>query len=297
MTKIAHLRKRTQWQNQLYIVLMIWLLIPYQGISQDSLKINYGSTFGANRVGLSQSVETYTKGIMVLDIQHQFGPINTGIDDFFGLDQATTRLGLSYGIFDWLSVGLGRSGLYKTYDGSIKARLLTQHTKGLKAFSLTYFGNIGAYTTTWNEPAVAYFVSHRFTYVNQVIIARRFGKHLSAQLSPTLIHRNYVESKQADNDVWDMGFAARYLFGDRMSLSVDYHYVLSEHTAENSNNSLTIGFNFLTAGHVFQLFATNSLGLLEQQYIPNTQGSWRDGDVHFGFTIVRNFTLIEPDYF
>jgi len=237
------------------------------------------------------------KGQLVLDIQHQFGPINSGVQEFFGLDQATTRLGLTYGIFDWLSVGVGRTGLYKTYDGSLKARILTQKKSGGSPLSLSYFGNMGIFTTSWNYDNVPYYFSHRLSFTNQLLIARRFGDHLSVQLSPTFIHRNFVESREADNDVWDMGLAARYLFAEKYSITVDYHYLLSKYTADNYNNSLTIGFNILTAGHVFSLFASNSLGLIEQQFIPSTEGSWLKGDIHFGFTIARSFTIVQPDYF
>jgi len=265
--------------------------------AQEKEVVEQNETFGATRISLTQSVEPTVKGQLVLDIQHQFGPLNSGIQEFFGLDQATTRLGLTYGLFDWLSVGIGRSGLYKTYDGSLKARLIRQGKSGGMPITLSYFGNIGIYTTAWNYNNVPYYFSHRMSYVNQLLVARRFGDHLSVQLSPTFIHRNFVESNQADNDVWDIGLAARYLFGEKYSVTVDYHYLLSKYTADNYNNSLTIGFNILTAGHVFSLFATNSLGIVEQHFIPNTEGSWLDGDIHFGFTIARSFSIVEPDYF
>ena len=53
-------------------------------------------------------------------ISHRFGAVNTGIYNFFGLDQATTRLGLEYGIADILSVSIGRSTYEKTYDARYK---------------------------------------------------------------------------------------------------------------------------------------------------------------------------------
>jgi len=277
--------------------LIITLFFALSLKAQEKESIGQNETFGATRISLTQSVEPTVKGQLVLDIQHQFGPINSGIQEFFGLDQATTRLGLTYGIFDWLSVGIGRSGLYKTYDGSLKARLLSQKSSGGSPLTLSYFGNMGIYTTSWNYDNVPYYFSHRLSYTNQLLIARRFGDHLSLQISPTFIHRNFVESSQADNDVWDVGLAARYLFGEQYSVTVDYHYLLSKYTAEKFNNSLTIGFNILTAGHVFSLFATNSLGIIEQQFIPATEGSWLKGDIHFGFTISRSFTISEPDYF
>ena len=287
------------FRNSIIILLpVIILIMNIQKLkAQDSDAIGQNETFGTSRVSLSQSIEPAVKGQLMFDIQHQFGPLNSGIQEFFGLDQATTRLGLNYGVFDWLSVGLGRSGLYKTYDGSLKARLITQKKSGGSAVTVTYFGNMGIYTTTWNYTNVPYYFSHRLSYINQILVARRFGDHLSVQLSPTFIHRNFVESNQADNDVWDLGIAARYLFAENYSITFDYHYALSKYTADNYNNSLTIGFNILTAGHVFSLFASNSLGLIEQQFIPSTKGSWLDGDIHFGFTISRAFSIVEPDYF
>ncbi|MCK5856794.1 MAG: hypothetical protein KAG64_04850 [Bacteroidales bacterium] len=281
-----------------FLFLLVILLVTTSLLSaQEKDFIGQNETFGATRISLTQSVEPTIKGQLVLDIQHQFGPINSGIQEFFGLDQATTRLGLTYGVFDWLSIGVGRTGLYKTYDGSVKARIFRQNKDGGMPLTLSYFGNVGIYTTPWNYDNVPYDISHRLSYVNQLLIARRFGDHLSVQISPTFIHRNFVESREADNDVWNMGMAVRYLFAEKYSVTVDYHYLLSKYTADNYNNSLTIGFNILTAGHVFSLFASNSLGLVEQQFIPMTKGSWLDGDIHFGFTISRSFTIVEPDYF
>ncbi len=278
-------------------VLLLIAVLPANVYAQESEAIGQNETFAASRISLTQSVEPTVKGQLMFDIQHQFGPINSGISEFFGLDQATTRLGLTYGVLDWLSVGIGRAGLYKTYDGSVKVRILRQKEKGSSPLTLSYFGNIGVNTTEWNYDNVPYYFSHRLSYVNQLLIARKFGDHLSLQMSPTFIHRNFVESVDADNDVWDIGIAARYLFAEKYSVTVDYHYLLSKYTADNYNNSLTLGFNVITAGHVFSLFATNSLGLLEQQFIPATTGSWLDGDIHFGFTISRSFTIKEEDYF
>ncbi len=281
------------------LAIILLLIFVFSSIidAQELEFYEENSTFSATRISLTQSVEPTIKGQLMFDIQHQFGPINSGISEFFGLDQATTRLGLTYGVLNWLSVGIGRAGLYKTYDGSVKVRFFRQNYNGGNPITLTYFGNIGVNTSTWNYDNIPYYFSHRLTYVNQLLIARNFGNHFSMQISPTFIHRNFVENKNADNDVWSVGIAARYLFAEKYSVTVDYHYLLSKYTAEKYNNSLTIGFNIHTAGHVFSLFATNSLGLLEQQFIPATTGSWLNGDIHFGFTISRSFTIVEEDYF
>ncbi len=292
-------KKRLLQYNYLRITLVLFFLggSIFMVRAQEHDKIDAYSTFGATRIALTQSVETTTKGVLNFDIQHQFGAVNSGISQFFGLDQATTRLGLNYGLSQWLTLGIGRAGLLKTYDGSIKIKFKTQAAEEGFPFSIVYFGDMGISTSPWNYTNVPYYFSSRLTYTNQLLIARRFGDHFSMQLSPTFIHRNFVESNKADNDIWDVGIAARYLFGENYSITADYHYIMSPYTSNNFNNSLTLGFNILISGHVFSLYATNSMGILEQQFVPETKGSWLKGDIHFGFSIVRSFVLREPDYF
>ncbi|MCF8236314.1 MAG: DUF5777 family beta-barrel protein, partial [Bacteroidales bacterium] len=44
-------------------------------------------------------------------------------------------------------------------------------------------------------------------------------------------------------------------------------------------------------GHVFQLFFSNSAGLVEEYFIGETTGDWFGGDIHFGFNINRTFVI------
>src|SRR5215203_5120012 len=50
--------------------------------------------------------------------------INGGAYELFGLDQASIRIGLDYGITKQLMVGFGRSSFEKTYDIFAKYKLL-----------------------------------------------------------------------------------------------------------------------------------------------------------------------------
>mgnify|MGYP000133980726 CR=1 FL=1 len=56
---------------------------------------------------------------LIFLIQYHFGQLKSGIYELFGLDQATNRLGLEYGIYDHIMVGIGCSTWEKTYDGFI----------------------------------------------------------------------------------------------------------------------------------------------------------------------------------
>jgi hypothetical protein len=65
------------------------------------------ATFKTTRLINAHSVEHIGAGVLDIKIQHRFGTLNGGFYEFFGLDQATIRIGGDYGITDWLMVGIG----------------------------------------------------------------------------------------------------------------------------------------------------------------------------------------------
>ncbi|MFK4996536.1 DUF5777 family beta-barrel protein, partial [Klebsiella pneumoniae] len=72
----------------------------------------------------------------------------------------------------------------------------------------------------------------------------------------------------------------------------DYFYQLQK--LNGFSNSLSIGVDIETGGHVFQLHFTNSTGMTERTFITETTGKWSNGDIHFGFNISRVFTIVKP---
>ena len=67
------------------------------------------SSFKTNRVINLHSLENTHSGVLDFKINHRFGMLNQGVYDLFGLDNASMRLGLDYGITKNLQIGLGRS--------------------------------------------------------------------------------------------------------------------------------------------------------------------------------------------
>ncbi|HLY68151.1 MAG TPA: DUF5777 family beta-barrel protein, partial [Puia sp.] len=95
----------------------------------DSLNANHHKTFvqgtfKATHIVNTQTVEQPGKKALELMIMHRFGQLNQGAYNLYGLDFATLRLGLNYGLSDRLSIGIGRSSLDKVLDGSVKYKLL-----------------------------------------------------------------------------------------------------------------------------------------------------------------------------
>ena len=250
-------------------------------------------TFKATRIVNGQSIENVGSGVLDFKILHRFGALNQGGYNFFGLDQATMRLGLDYGINNRLTVGIGRSTFEKQYDAFLKYKIIRQQ-KGAKniPFSLSYassviYKSLRDATTTYTP-----YVSDKFSYANQLLLASKINDYLSIQLTPTLIHYNMVDAKTIPNDFYSLGFGFRQRVSKRVNITTEYFYRFNK--LDGYYNPLSVGVDIETGGHVFQLHVSNSTGMTERTFINETTGSWGKGDLRFGFNISRVFTLRKP---
>ena len=249
-------------------------------------------SFKANRVINLHSLENTAGGELDIKISHRFGFLSGGFYELFGLDQATIRIGGDYGITERLMVGIGRSNFEKTYDGFVKFKLLRQSTGAKKTpVTLSLLGTTAVTTVKFADPDRENYFSSRLYYTGQLIIGRKFSNAFSLQLSPTIVHRNLVATNAEENDVFAIGAGARLKLGKRTSLNTEYIYVLPDQLAPGYRNSLSVGFDIETGGHVFQLHFTNSTSMIEKGFIAETVGDWADGDIHFGFNISRVFNI------
>lgn len=284
------------------------LITSFSAVGQDLLseldktvkpkKVYSTATFKSTRIINGHSLETIAKNHLDLRISHRFGMLNEGAYNFFGLDVATMRLGLEYGLTDNLMIGIGRSTSQKTFDYFAKYKLLRQSSgPGGVPVSITAIASADAISLSTSPQLTFYNNLERFTYVGQLLIARKFNDRLSLQLSPTYLHSNRVEASSVPNDVVAIGIGGRVKISKRTSFNAEYFYrlPLSFQSASIQNspyyNSLSVGFDIETGGHVFQLHFTNSLGMVERQFITQTEGNWAKGDIHYGFNISRTFSF------
>lgn len=250
------------------------------------------ASFKTNRVINLHSLESTSKGVLDIKISHRFGTLNRGAYELFGLDNASIRIGGDYGITDQLTVGVGRSSYEKTFDGFLKYKFLRQSTgKRVMPISASLFASTAIKSLQWQNPDRENYFSSRMYYTYQLIVGRKFSESFSLQLSPTLVHRNLVRTLEESNDVYALAAASRLKLTKRMAINAEYIYVPEGQLAPGYGNSLSIGFDIETGGHVFQLHFTNSTSMIEKGYITETSGKWGNGDIHFGFNVSRVFTV------
>lgn len=296
-----------------YCILFFLSLTSFQVFSQDDLldmlmeeekpqpeKIAY--TFKAIKLINANTIETTKKHTLDFRITHRFGDMKIGESQgkhtVWGLDNATNiRFSFDYGLTDKISIGIGRSKIQEHLDGNLKYRFLEQKENGIP-ISAAYFTNV-ALSPVANIPDDEF--ANRLSYTHQLIIASKVSRWASLEVLPTFVHRNYVYSSIInpengaidEHDLFSLGFAGRFKLTTRFAFVIDYFLTFSDFrtTGNNYYNPLGIGVEIETGGHVFHINLTNSSGLIENNYIPQTTGSWSNGEYKLGFNISRVFTL------
>lgn len=249
------------------------------------------ATFKTTRISNGHSVEVLPAGVLDVKIQHRFGTINSGVKELFGLDQAVIRLGLDYGISDRLMIGFGRTSYQKQLDGFVKYKILEQKPDAMPV-TLTGVASV-MYRTDDYDAGLPYepFQTDRLAYCFQMLMARKFTEGISLQFMPTVVHYNNVPLSTDPNDIISLGMGGRFKLTPSTSFNIEYYYNLPGHKFEGTKNSLSMGFDIETGGHVFQLVFTNGQGIAEKPFITETTGDFFKGDIHFGFNISRVFQL------
>lgn len=272
-------------------------LLDLLGEDEPTTEFTY-ATFKTTRIINGHSVENPADGVLLFMISHRFGKLNSGAYDFFGLDQATIRLGFEYGIGERLSVGIGRSSYQKAYDGFVKYKILRQSSGDrTMPLTMTWFSSMDLFSLKWQDTERKNYFSSRLSFVHQLLLARKFSDKFSLQVSPTFIHKNLVLTEADDNDTFAMGVGGRLKLTQRVSVNAEYFYLMPGSVADNFVNPLSIGFDIETGGHVFQLHFTNTQPMFERGFITETLGKWTNGDIYFGFNLSRVFTIKKPAEF
>ncbi len=269
------------------------LLTLLEGEQKDASTRYTSATFKSTRIVNGHSVEVRPGGVLDFIISHRFGRINEGIGQLYGLDDSQVRIALEYGISDKFNIGFGRSSVGKVLDGYLKYKILRQ-SEGAKAspVSVSAFTSMAIVTGpgAFGYPEANNRFSQRLTYAYQLLIARKMSSKLSLQITPTLIHRNTVPTRSDPNGVVSVGFGGRYKLTNRIAFNTEYYHLATDLGADY-HPSFSVGFDIETGGHVFQLHITNSRAMIEKGFVAETNGTWGEGAIHYGFNISRVFNL------
>jgi len=280
----------------LFASLMLPVLVVSQEMKKDSVQDKpERPAFESATLIDNQTNVLFDKNTLEVMMQHRFGEYNGG-DDLAGIyGPGNIRIGLSYAIHDRLTIGYGTTKLKKYQDFNWKVGILSQTRSGKIPVSVSYYGNFVLDARRGRTDIHA--DQDRYSYFNQLIIARRFSPKFSLQIAPSISHYNLAEERMP-NDVVALSVGGRYKISDQTAILVDYSHPFIHHLndVEFENDpepGFSLGVEFSTSGHAFQLFLTSNKGIVPQENYRYNQNDFFKGNRNFliGFNITRNYNF------
>jgi hypothetical protein len=303
-------------------LLCLGLLEPV--IAQDSTETEAANvskqkfaraTFNATKLINMQTTEIVSPGALQFMISHHFGYLwNKDLGDndgqrfrqnaanLFGLNSgiANTYLSFDYSPLKWANVGLAATGRAH-FEGWTKFKLLRQQT-GMHnipvSVSLYSLGSASAAKKVSDTE----FVANRFSFLHQLLIARKFSEKVSIQLIPTWIHHNLVPNgtpygSKMSNETFSIGIGGKYKVRSKMNLTFEYARQLNmyDQILDKNGNYINYspdlyaaGIEINTGGHLFQFYVGNTS---DASAIDQLSRNTSDGKVALGFTINRSLNV------
>lgn len=265
------------------------------------------ATFKSTRIINLQSVEMTGKGNLQFMISHRFGNIWkegkgwSNVAQMFGLNSgyASTYMSFDYSFTNWLNTGFAATGNAK-FETWAKFKFLKQQTGkknipiSLSLFSLANFdGSEGASPDdlTWN----------RFSFMHQLLIARKFSEKFSLQIMPSLVHYNYVPyGINNTNNIVSLGIGGRYKLTNKTAISFEYARQLNgyENLLDESASAVnyvpdlfSLGYDWDTGGHIFQFFLSSSSSATNIGQLTTNSNTIQLGNFCLGFNLNRSYGI------
>jgi hypothetical protein len=255
--------------------------------SKDSAMFTI-ATFQATRIQLGHSIETRKKNVLEISAMTRYWNTASETSNAFVADRMSARFGLEYGLSDRLTFGGGFSTINAISDVFLKYRLLRQQDKGKNTLSITLLQAVshnGEASSFYNAFDTGSF-GENLSFVTQVLIAKKFTRNFSLQISPTFIKRNTVPWPTVDDEhQFAVGFGARYKVGRHVAVAAEYYYVANPLESITTYSPFSLGVNWELSDLMLQFKMTNTPNFVEEAVIGRTRRNFnfKDGNFFFGF--------------
>ena len=279
-------------------------------VKDDAAKVKQNitiATFKSTRIINLQSVEMTGKGNLEFMISHRFGNIWkdgkgwTNVSQLFGLNAgaANTYMSFDYSFTDYLNLGFAATGNAR-YETWAKVRLLRQQT-GQKnvPVTLTWFSLMNFDGS--DGPSPDDFAGNRFSFLHQILVARKINDKFSLQLTPSFIHYNIVPyGINNTNNIFSLALGGRYKLTNKTAISFEYSRQLNgykkllDESASSVNyvpDLFSLGYDWDTGGHIFQFFFTSSSSATNISQLSTNTNELRLGNFSLGFNLNRSYGI------
>ena len=279
----------------LYFLLLLFFVLPVLVSGQDAENTEQEEdkpqrpAFESSFIIDNPTDKLYFKNSLEVVINHRMGLINEGTNDLLGIyGQANIRIGLTYTIHERLQVGFGTEKEEKFQDFNWKVGIFKQTRSNRIPVNVSYYGNFVIDASKRENFALD---QHRYSFFNQLIVSRRFSPNFSMQLAPSISHFNAVPEGM-NNDIFSMALGARMKVSAQTAVILDYSQPFTSFNEDlDPKAGLSIGVEFVTSSHAFQIYFSNLKGIIPQQNNTFNQNDFFEGDILVGFTITRLYNF------
>jgi len=293
------------------------MTLPFTGIAQESEDTVKDTTavkkdkleraaFESSYIIDNNTDVVLRKNALEVMLQHRFATVNNGWEDLAGIygEGANIRIGGGYGVHERVTLGFGMTKNKMLMDFNAKVAILRQTRSGKMPVNLTYYGNFGydaREQSSTNNPPINYH-QDRLSYFHQLILSRRFNSNFSLQFAPSISHYNAVYDGMSNNR-FSIAFGGRYKITPNTAILLDYSQPVTQFDSDKDTDpdtgairytnypGLSLGFEFGTSGHAFQLFISNYAGIVPQENYMWNQNDFFSGDILIGFNITRIYNF------
>ena len=211
-----------------------------------------------------------------------------------------------YGISENLQIGFSRESLKKIYTINFKNKITSQGS-GFP-LNISIYNSFNYNSSNFLAPGVNLSFSQRSLFLSQILISNRLNEKFSFQIAPTFIKRNFNEERllfQNGEVVFEnglpifttfdreynyaIGLATSYKINKRTAINIEYFSNLNRVESSPNSDTISLGIDIETGGHVFQLIFSNTQSIDDVSVILDAEGDWTKRHIFFGFNILRIF--------
>ena len=286
--------------KKLGIFLSISLLMTLWAKGQDTIPVQkekpVRSPYESGMLIDNQTMVIPTAKTLELVIQHRFGEMSNGMEDFYGIwAPSNIRLGFNYSILNTLMVGVGTSKDYRLQDFRVKYNLVRQTRSDKIPLSVTLYGNLAIDARNqdvFEGYSSPYQLMDRFSYFGEVIVTRKFSDVFTLQLSGSFSHINKVPVG-IEHDKIGISVAGRFKVSPQSSIlfqydiPIDCEKMKENATLMNVKPNAGLAWEISTSTHAFQITLSSGKLLSRQYDMIYNEYDWTEGDIMLGFNITR----------
>jgi len=279
-----------------------------EAVTKEAPKPKYArATFNSTKIINLQNTEIVPKSVLQFMVSHHFSYLwnkdqttEQNLAQFLGINSgvAQTYLSFDYSPSNYMNLGFALAGKSR-YEGWAKFRIMRQQTgpKNLPV-SISWYSMANVDFAQTKETGSEW---DKWSYLHQLLIARKMSDKISLQLIPSLIYLNKVPyGINNSNFVYSIGAAGKYKVTAKMNVTMEYtrqlnmyENIINESGAiiNYSPDLLSVGIEMNTGGHMFQFWVGNTMHSSTIDQLARNTAYIKDGNFAFGFTINRSMDL------